>query len=503
MNNNVGKGAVILTLSGLVCKLFGGLFRLPLTNIIGLRGIAVFQMVMTIYSFSLVCVSGGVTNALSKLVSSARARGDYKTIGAYFKHACIFSLTASSVFAAVFLLFSPFIAEFAGVSEGTNSYRMLALLLPFGAFVGTARGILQGYGNMTPTAISQIIEQVVKFAFGLIFAYILKDQGAAGGVFGAILGITVSEIFACLYLGLKLKKQDCLYFADGHRREFYKASLPLTFGGVILPLTHALESVFIVKLLVVSGLSETSAAAIYGVQTGVVGAILNFPLIISIALSAALLPNLSYLVEKGDRNQQKEVITKSMHTMWYLLIPLVVGLMAVAEKLYPLIYPHAIEGYLDVAIQLTYVGGVAIVCSAIQQQLVSILLANGHFRDSLIFNALGGMVKIAILAIVAITPEVSVFAISISNVALAAIVSICVIIKLRGLIALSLFELSLPLLASGVMFMAVKILLTFLPTVYGLCLAVVLAAAIYFVLTFPLTSKYFNVILKGLKKQRQ
>ena len=93
MNNNVGKGAIVLVISGLVCKFFGGFFRLPLTNIVGIRGIAVYQLIMSIYSLSLVFVSGGVTNSLSKLVSSARARGDYKAISSYFRLALIFTLT--------------------------------------------------------------------------------------------------------------------------------------------------------------------------------------------------------------------------------------------------------------------------------------------------------------------------------------------------------------------------------------------------------------------------
>ena len=81
MKNTVGRGAVVLILSGLICKFFGGLFRLPLTNIVGMEEIGAFQMVMSLYSLALVFVSGGVTNSLSKLVSGARARGDNKKIG--------------------------------------------------------------------------------------------------------------------------------------------------------------------------------------------------------------------------------------------------------------------------------------------------------------------------------------------------------------------------------------------------------------------------------------
>ena len=57
MKNNVGKGAFVLVVSGIICKFFGGLFRLPLTNIVGMEGIGIFQMIMSIYSLALVFVS--------------------------------------------------------------------------------------------------------------------------------------------------------------------------------------------------------------------------------------------------------------------------------------------------------------------------------------------------------------------------------------------------------------------------------------------------------------
>lgn len=73
MNKGIGKGAIVLIISGFVCKIFGALFRLPLTNIIGIHGIGVFQIIISLYAILNIIVSTGVTNALSKLVASARA----------------------------------------------------------------------------------------------------------------------------------------------------------------------------------------------------------------------------------------------------------------------------------------------------------------------------------------------------------------------------------------------------------------------------------------------
>ena len=59
---------------------------------------------------------------------------------------------------------------------------------------------MQGFETMYPTAISQVIEQGIRFIFGLLFAFIFIKKSVDMGVFGAFLGIVVGEILSALYL---------------------------------------------------------------------------------------------------------------------------------------------------------------------------------------------------------------------------------------------------------------------------------------------------------------
>lgn len=503
MKNNVGKGAFVLILSGLICKVFGGLFRLPLTNIVGIEGIGVYQMITSIYSLALVFVSGGVTNSLSKLVASARARGDFKIIGSYVRYAVIFSLSLSAVFSLFFLFFSSSIGSIQGISSGSESYKLIAVILPLGAVIGIARGLLQGYENMVPTAVSQIIQQVSRLAFGLIFAYLFSRGGSERGVFGAFLGITFSELLACTYLIFSASRKKGFRFSKEGKRDFFSASLPLTFGGVILPLTHAIEALFIVPLLIRSGLAREVATSLYGIQTGVVGAIMNFPLIISMAVAVALLPNLSRLAQNKDIDGQKGLISTSFSCMWYLLVPLVVGIMAIAGGLFPIIYPRVIGEYYGITIQLTWLGGISIIMTAIMQFLVSVLQANGYYNYSLFFYLLGGVAKVTFLFIFAPMQGISIYAVGVSNALLALIVSICTIIKLRKLIKIPIVELFLPLTASVIMFLSVKVFLSLVGGILGILFAVFIGVMLYGVFTLPLVGKYFKLFQSKFLKKAQ
>ena len=105
MKKGVSAGAFILILSGIVCKFFGALFRLPLTNIIGIEGIGIYQMIMSLYSLLLVLVTSGVSVSLSKFISSARARGDIKNIRSYLSSAIIYGLSLGFVLSFIIFAF--------------------------------------------------------------------------------------------------------------------------------------------------------------------------------------------------------------------------------------------------------------------------------------------------------------------------------------------------------------------------------------------------------------
>ena len=500
MKNSVSKGAIILIVSGIVCKIFGALFRLPLTNILGIAGIGGYQMVMSLYSLTLGFVSGGVTNALSKLVSSSRARGDYKAIGGYYHYALLFSLSLSLVFGLFFALLSKPIAALQGFDGASISYMLLALLLPLGALIGTFRGIIQGYENMTPTAISQIIEQSVKFAFGLVFAYILGKFGVGSGVFGAFLGITVSEVLAAIFLAVMVVKKVKIRAAKAPvRSEFFKAVLPLTFSGSVLPLTFAIEALIITSLLLRAGIESDSVTTLYGLQSGVVGAILHFPLVISLSAATAMLPKISYLSSQDDIDGQKAVTNKAFSIMWFFLIPLVIGIISISRELYRIIYSNIVEGYIDVAYQLTLLGGFAIVLSAITQLLNSILQAKGFYNYSLLFNIVGGVFKMLSLIILAPISKINIFAIPISNIILYSIICICALVKLGGLVRVNFYNLMLPLLASFIMYMVIRLWLSYLGGVWGVLIAVVLGGVIYLLLCLPLIIDYGKDLMKRRK----
>lgn len=504
MAKNIGKGTMILIASGLICKALGALFRLPLTAILGIEGIGVFQMVMAIYSFATVLTSGGVAATLSKYVSQSRARGDYGKIKKLLRQALIYSLVGGMIIGALIFVFASKIATLQSAPRGGLSYRLMLLLVPFGGVIASIRGIFQGYENMTPTATSQVIEQGGKFAFGLLFAYLFGKRGIEAGVFGAFLGLTISEFIVIVVLSIymKVKNKNDYPFEGDAKFGFVKDAFALSLGVSVLPLVSAIDSFLIVSRLVVAGFSVENATALFGLQTGVVGALMNFPLIISSSISTALLPSVSYddaaLNEKGEKS-----ISKALKIMWLALIPLAVGIASISRPLYLLIYPNLDKNLLDFAVKLTYFGSVSTIISAIMQFFVALLQARGLFKYCTISYIFAGVAKIACVYFLCALESVNIYGVAIGNIAFAAVVAIFALIRNKRKISVGFFDLSLPLFSAVAMNLAIIRLINcmnFSP-IWQIVASVALGGIVYVFFTLPTSSEIVKDYFRSKRSQ--
>lgn len=495
MSKSIGKGTLILVASGLICKLLGAFFRLPLTNILGIEGIGVFQMVMSVYSFALILTSSGVTNALSKFVSQARARGDYGKVRALLRTALFYALIFGLLGGIILFALARPIASLQGATSGALSYRLMVLLIPLGGVIAAMRGIFQGYENMFPTALSQILEQAIKFALGLLFAFVFGKSGASAGIFGAFLGVTLGELCAIIFLSIYMHFKT--NFASATEKNiklpFLKAALPLSLGASVLPLVGAIDSFIVVSRLSLAGFSSQAATALFGLQTGVVGAILNFPLILSNSISMAILPSVSYM-EAQLSGESERAIAKSLKIMWLTLMPLSFGIAAVCRPLYMIVYPSLSPELLNFAVNLTYFGALATTITALMQFFVALLQAKGHFNFCMLSYLVGGALKVLCVALLCSVREINIYGVVIGNIVLASTVTIMALVKNKKKITVGVFDLSLPLLSAVAMTLSIALFYTKfdISPMLQLVLGVIMGGAVYVFFTLPITMDIFK-----------
>ena len=146
----------ILAVAGIITKIIGFVYRIPMLNIMGLQGEGYYEIAFQVYSMALLISSYSLPLAVSKLVSARIAKGQYRNAQQVFKAALLFAFSVGSVIMVVIFFGAGVIASIMGAKVSLYALRVLAPGLLVVAVMGVFRGYFQGCGTMIPTAISQI-----------------------------------------------------------------------------------------------------------------------------------------------------------------------------------------------------------------------------------------------------------------------------------------------------------------------------------------------------------
>lgn len=481
------NGFIVLTISGLICKAIGVFFRLPLTYILGVSGLGIFQLVMGVFSFALVFASGGMTISLSKLISSARAKNENEKIGKYVFVALVYSILISLFLGFVFWIISKPLAFSQGIEKANDLYKLFFPLLCFSSLLCLFRGIYQGYENMLPTAISQIIEQIGKFCFGILFAYIFAKKSVEQGVLGAFVGIIFSEFLAFIYLVFVDKKIKIARAKESETKEFFKYFFFSSGTVAVSSFAHFFDSIIVINRLTLFGMTSEFATTVFGLQTGIVGAFLNLPIIIAMSLSTAILPKLSY-----DNSASQENANKGFNILWFCLLPTTLGLLGISFPLFQILYPFLSQELYEYAVKLMAIGSISTIFLGVSQYFSTLLQARGNFKFVFVCQIFGGIAKI--ICTIFLCPKIGIYGIAIGNLLFSFLTLLMLYIKVHSQISISTNQFFLPLFGSLSMLIVIASLVFFLQInlFVKVVLCVVLGVFIYMTITIKLFASFKN-----------
>ena len=232
-SNYIFQGAILASAS-IVVRMIGLLYRIPLGRIIGDVGNSYYSCAFEIYSLILLISSYSLPLAVSKIVSARLGTGDKANIRRILNCALAFGLFVGVIGALVAYFGADFLTgTVLNTPEGAICLRVLAPCILIMGVLGVIRGYFQGHGTMIPTAISQILEQIVNavvavaaawylFGYGLKIDAILGTETAAPayGASGSTLGTTLGAFTALLFVGFLL-----LVFLRSEKRKTFDCSL--------------------------------------------------------------------------------------------------------------------------------------------------------------------------------------------------------------------------------------------------------------------------------------
>ena len=447
--NTFFGGAAILAMGILVVKVIGLFYKIPLVNIIGSEGSADFNNAYNIYSVLLTISTAGLPVAVSKMVSEANALGRQNQVHKVFR----LSLAAFLTLGVVSFLIMYFGSEqLAGMMHDSLAAAGIRALAPAVICVGCLsafRGYAQGHGNMTPTAVSQILEALCKLVIGLGLAYWLVRAGQPSHVAaaGAITGVTVGTILALAYMIFNFvstrmrEEKDTQDAPDSARRilsTLMKIAIPITISssmvGIVTVIDSALVQGQIQKVLIsdpdswalyqqvvdfvpleaardawqqavssgaaaeaVSQLygavelaAENISRSLYGNSSGAL-TIYNLPLSLMAAITASVIAAVSAALARRDRRGAARITGSALRITALLAFPMGVGLFVLGTPIIRLIFP---ELDASVAGPLLSTLGIASIFVCLMLVCNSVLQAHGFINLPVVIMALGGVVKI-------------------------------------------------------------------------------------------------------------
>lgn len=464
------RGAAILGLAGLVCKVIGALFRIPLYNLLE-DGMAYYEAVYPYYSWLLVVSSAGIPTAISRMVAERVAMGDHAGARRVFRRAQALLVGIGLVTTLIMFFGAGWFASLVEVGEGVVlSFRALAPALLFVSVMCAYRGYLQGLQCMSGTAVSQLVEQVVKLVAGLFFAAKLLPMGLEYAAMGALLGISLSELLALAVIALFYVRRRRMLpdmaaaraaaQEEGVIRSLLAIAVPVTIGASIMPMTGIIDSVLIVSTLRDIGFSDAEANLRYVALRTNVTTVINMPAVLTTSLAMSLVPAVSAARRRHSIGSVRSISVTAIKLSMIVGLPCAAGLFVLSEQVIDFLYDITPDR-LAIAASLMRISSVGVVFLSLVQTLTGVIQGLGKQQVPVINLALGAAAKVVLMLALMHDPAINIDGAAIATVACYAVAGLLDLFYLVRLARLRLNVWDLfgkPLLASllmgGVTFLA-------------------------------------------------
>ncbi|MHB1651267.1 MAG: putative polysaccharide biosynthesis protein [Desulfitobacteriaceae bacterium] len=400
-------GATILLGANLINRILGFVYQYLIMTHIGGEAYGLFTMVFPVYMMALVLTTAGIPLAVSKMVSEEISLGRRTQATAVF-HLSLGILTVSGAFVSVALYeVAPLLAHRLFPDPRVLNVFLICTPAIFIVSVASAfRGYFQGLQNMIPTALSQILEQIVRITFGFTLASRLLPRGVEWAAVGLALGMLSGEFMGLLAIVLQYYFGNRISFAVKESvrplsqtlRTLFTLASPVTLGRLLATGLSAVDALLIPMRLQVAGYTAREATTLFGQLGGSAFTLLTFPSVFTFALATSLVPAISEASAQKQFHVVRARSTEAIRLTIILGLPALIILFIYAGPLTNFFKSPSIAPILRVLV----FGGIF---AYIQQTTTGILQGLGKVQLPVLHAIIGATVRIPLLIILTALPQ--------------------------------------------------------------------------------------------------
>jgi len=460
---NFLQGAVVLMVATILVKVIGALFKIPLMNMIGGIGMGYFNAAYQLFNPLYTLAVAGMPIATARMVAESVAGGRQREARKIMKISRAIFLVMGI---AVFILMAAGSGLFVKAIQNPNALWSVLALAPavlFGCIMSSYRGYYQGLRNMFPTAISQVIEAIVKLLAGIFCAYLFirigESQYAANGIVfgvecanleqaelatlpfaaaGAVFGVTLSTLAGAVYLAIRHRKlgdgmsEEELVMSgrpansDVIFKKLIKLAVPICLGALAMNITSLIDLVSIMNrlnraldkdmaaILAMYGNNISAefdkkeiATYLYGIFSTMPTTLFNLIPAITVTFGTSVLPNITAAWTEGNRKALKKNVDASLRITSIIAMPAALGMAVLARPILATLFSSRMAE-VEIAVPMLQVMGIGIIFIGMMSPCNSILQGIGRVDLPVKYMLLGATFKLLINFIFVAIPGINI-----------------------------------------------------------------------------------------------
>ncbi|HMM19151.1 MAG TPA: polysaccharide biosynthesis protein [Selenomonadales bacterium] len=403
--SNIFQGTLVLTAAGIIVKIIGSLNWIILSRVLGGEGMGLYQMAYPLYLLALSVSSAGIPVAISILTAERVALQDYRGARSVFRISLALLAVTGMVFSLLLYSGAGWLIEERFIRDARAYYSLVALApaIFFVTLLSSFRGYLQGWQLMTPTAVSQIAEQVVRVLTMLFFAMLLAPRGieyaAAGATFGAGPGALAGLIVLLFFYWRHRRRlsQASSPGAGGMEtkpagviKRILRLSLPISAASIMLPVVSNLDLLVVPRRLEDAGYPVGQATELFGYLTGMAVPLVGLATVLTGALATSIVPAISEAHSLGQRERVYSRTAAAFRLANIVTVPAFVGVWLLAEPLVTILY-HAPQAAPSVEVLAA-----GIVLLGVHQVSTGVLQGMGRTMIPVVNMAISAVAKVGL-----------------------------------------------------------------------------------------------------------
>ncbi len=440
------SGVSYLTISALLVKVIGFLYRIPMLTYLGTEGMGYFNTAYELYALFCVISTAGLPVAMSVLISSCEAGGQQRQVKRIFRVSFWAFLIIGLLGSLVLFGFAEGLSALLKNKGAAAGMRMISPTVLLICLSSAYRGYFQGKRQMAPTAISQVIEALGKLVLGVLFAAYAHQRGYDLPVVAAyaVLGLTVGTGVSVIYLWVQkwvydarhppypdvlpsIQEQEACPAAYTHLlRRLLSIAVPVTLGAGVMGVTKLVDVALIFRRLQSAGFASVEAASLYGCYSTLAVPLFNMLPSLTTSVSLSAVPSLSSALGSGERgrDEAKQTVLSALRMTLWVAIPGALGLSVFAKDILSLLFGHQPEAVVQATPWLSCLA-LAIPASCLITVTGGLLQAAGRSERPVISMLVGIIVKSVLAYFLMGDPRIAMMGAPISTVACDVTIVLC------------------------------------------------------------------------------